>query len=160
MEIASRAKDYYLGSKGYKHRGCSLAIAEAFNFYTPLYHSLRRGGLTGEYRCGAITTAELILGEIFGPVQSEENVDDRFMKIILYFRKCCRGKIFKGKIKSDICHNLVKGFKDFNSLSRFYFCGELVKKTAEALEETIEKFGGKLRNYEISKRNNPLAGTD
>ena len=48
------------------HRSCGIALAETFDRPTAAYQSLRRGGITGKGRCGAVVAGQLLLGELLG----------------------------------------------------------------------------------------------
>lgn len=141
-QYIQKSQDYYFGNHDGEHYGCSIAIAKAFDSMSPGLHSLRRGGLDGSRCCGAIAAAEMILAHIFGPAEDNESVSPKLMEIIIAFRRKIDKRLStKG---SYICNNLVSEYQNFDSISRFNYCGNIVRQTAAALIETIDEFDGKI----------------
>ena len=138
-----KARVLYEG-KRVAHRSCGIALAETFNVPTRPYQSLRRGGITGEGQCGAIKAGELILGEIFGDPDPVGPVTQALRKAVVYYQTAIAARVDRGGSPTIICNDLTQRFQDFKSHERQEFCTGIAATVAEALAETILKYGGHL----------------
>lgn len=154
-EIIARAREkarvLYEGRQ-VAHRSCGIALAETFNVPSRPYQSLRRGGITGEGQCGAIKAGELILGEIFGDPDPAGPVTQALREAMVHYQAAIARRVDRGGSPTLVCNDLTRRFQDFRSEERHAFCTGIAATVAEALAETILKYGGHLEVMPLPPR--------
>ncbi len=154
-EIVERAREkarvLYQG-KQVAHRSCSLALAETFNVPSRPYEPLRRGGLTGEGRCGAVKAGELILGEIFGAPDPNGPMPPRLRDALAHYQAEIAERLERCDSPTLVCNDLTRRFPIFRSEERLSFCSDLVASVTELVAETILRFGGPLEVGPLPER--------
>lgn len=132
--LREKARVLYEG-KVTPHRSCGIALAEAFDRETPAYQSLRRGGLTGEGRCGALVAGELLLGELLGDPDPTGPPRPALRDAIVAYRAEVERRVRTGGARTQICNDLVSRFPVFASEERAAFCTDIVATVAEIVAE-------------------------
>lgn len=126
------------------HRSCGIALAETFGRATPAYQSLRRGGITGCGRCGAVRAGEQVLGEILGDPDPTGSVTDALRAAITWYQSEVSGRIARevhgGTTPDLICNDLTRPLGDFKGPERARFCTDLAAQVAEITAEALVRF--------------------
>ncbi len=139
---AAREKAFILyEGKLTPHRSCGVCLAETFGLPWRPYQSLRRGGITGEGACGAIRAGEMILGEILGPENPTDPVNERFKEAISYYQTRWKQIQARAGWSDTICNTLVAPFEDFKGPERTSFCTSMAADAAELVAETLVRIG-------------------
>lgn len=122
------------------HRSCGIAVAETFSLPTPAYQSLRRGGITGCGRCGAIRAGEQVLGELLGDPDPTGPVTDELRNAITWYQRAVDQRIDKGASPDLICNNLTQPLGAFRGPARHAFCTNLAAQVADITAEAVLRF--------------------
>jgi hypothetical protein len=122
------------------HRSCGIALAETFGLPTPAYQSLRRGGITGEGACGAISAGEQVLGELLGDPDPTGPVTDVLRAAITWYQGQVPSRIDRGDSPDIICNNLTRPHGDFRGPARMAFCTNLASEVAALTAEALVRF--------------------
>jgi hypothetical protein len=141
--LREKARVLYEG-KVTPHRSCGIALAAAFGTETRPYQSLRRGGLTGEGRCGAIVAGELLLGELLGDPDPTGPPREALKSAMIAYRAEIARRVDAGPTGSQVCNDLVSRFPIFVSEERLLFCTDLVATVAEVVAEIALAHGAEL----------------
>ncbi len=136
-----RCRLLYAGER-VRHRSCGIALAETFGRSTQPYQALRKGGLTGEGMCGAITAGTLILGEVFGDPDPSGAATDTLKRSVVRYRELWQTEIVRGRATTIICNDLTGQFDDFRGPDRHAFCTDLASVAARCVARTILELGG------------------
>ncbi len=123
------------------HRSCGIALAETFGLPHAAYQALRRGGITGEGRCGAIVAGELILGQILGDQDPTGQVTEALRGAIEWYQGVVRFRIQIDDSASTVCNDLTRPLGVFHGLERKAFCTNLAAQVAEMTAEAMVRFG-------------------
>ncbi|BDG09179.1 C-GCAxxG-C-C family (seleno)protein [Anaeromyxobacter paludicola] len=138
--LRERARLVYEG-KAVPHRSCGIAIAETFGVPTRPYGALRRGGLTGEGRCGAVQAGLLVLGELLGDPEPAGPVTPALREAVAWYAAEVERRLDRGGAATLVCNDLTGRFPVFQSEPRHAFCTELVTVVAEVLAEALARAG-------------------
>ena len=138
------------------HRSCGIALAETFGLATPAYQSLRRGGITGCGRCGAIVAGELVLGELLGDPDPAGPVSEPLREAIEWYQVAVTERVDFGGSADQVCNNLTRQFDDFRGPERKQFCTSLAAQVAELVAEAVLRYSRRSPALEIS----PLHASD
>ena len=122
------------------HRSCGIALAETFRLPHAPYQALRRGGITGEGRCGAITAGELVLGQLLGDPDPAGRVTQELANAISWYQQVISTRIDKGAATTTICNDLTRQFGDFSGAARKSFCTNIAAQVAETVAEALVRF--------------------
>ncbi len=128
--------------KAVAHRSCGIALAETFGRRTQPYQALRKGGLTGEGMCGAITAGTLILGEVFGDPSPTGAATEELIAASARYRELWQAEVDLGRATSIVCNQLTAQFAQFRSEERHQFCTALAAATARCVAQVILEMGG------------------
>lgn len=123
------------------HHSCGIAVAATFSLPTSPYQSLRRGGITGCGRCGAIRGGEQVLGELLGDPDPTGAVTDELRAAISWYQDRVEERIDRGPARDYVCNNLTGQFAEFRSPERHQFCTNLTAQVAELTAEAALRFG-------------------
>ena len=123
------------------HRSCGIALAETFGRQTAPYQALRKGGLTGEGQCGAITAGVLILGEVFGDPDPTGPATEVLSQAAARYRELWQARVDRGAAQSIVCNDLTGQFAVFRSPERHAFCTNLAAETAACVAQVLVEFG-------------------
>ncbi len=138
--LREKARVLYEG-KQVAHRSCGVAIAEAFGRAPDAYKVLRRGGLTGEGRCGAMLAGEMVLGELLGDPDPAGPVTPALREAVQWYRAELARRVDRGGAEGDVCNALTSRFPIFQSEERHAFCTALATVVAEVLAEALVRQG-------------------
>ncbi len=141
MVAAARNKAFVL-YKGEQtpHRSCGIALAETFGLPTTAYQALRKGGITGRGRCGAIRAGEQVLGELLGDPAPTGPVTDELRRAINWYQQRIDERVDKGPSPDFICNNLTRALGDFRGAARHDFCTDLAALVAEITAEAALRY--------------------
>ncbi|MEZ4403907.1 MAG: hypothetical protein R3B06_28040 [Kofleriaceae bacterium] len=126
-----------------KHRSCGIAIAETFGLATAPYQILRRGGLTGLGRCGALRAGEHVLGELLGDPDPTGAVTPALRTAIAWYGEAAGG-LDLGGAADQICATLVRPLGEFTGPRRHQFCTSLAAQVAALTAEALCRFAPSL----------------
>jgi hypothetical protein len=132
------------------HRSCGVAIAETFHRNPLPYAGLRKGGITGRGECGAIKAGDLVLVEILGPADPLAALTDTLRASVTFFRDLCAERLALARGSYLSCDEMVGRLGEFGGPARKEYCTRLAGVVAEALAETILRFGGSLEIAEMT----------
>lgn len=135
------------------HRSCGVCLAETFGLPWRSYQALRRGGLTGEGACGAVRAGEMVLGEMLGPANPEDPVDERLKNAIRFYQGRWKEKQAAAGWSDMICNTLTAPLGEFQSPTRMSFCTEMAAEAAEIVAETLIRAGEPFSISPISQGN-------
>lgn len=138
--IRAKALELYEGEV-VAHRSCGVALAEAFGRPPAAYVALRRGGLTGEGRCGAVLAGQLLLGELLGDPDSTAAVTAPLRRAMERFHARVEAELDRGTSPDLVCASLTAPHGDFASAERRRFCAQLVAQTAQLVDELVRAEG-------------------
>ncbi len=134
------------------HRSCGIALAETFDTDWQAYQALRRGGVTGEDRCGSITAGQLLLGEMLGDPDPTKPVTQALAEAMVRYRKEIALRLQTGGAASQICNDLVARFPVFASDDRAAFCTRIVVTVAQIVAEIALDHGVAIEPTPIRQR--------
>jgi len=123
------------------HRSCGIALAEAAGVATAPYQSLRRGGLTGQGPCGAVTAGRLLLGERLGDPSPTGGVTPALRRAITVYDARVAAELDRGGVASWICADLTAPHGEFTGPARHRFCTRLVGQVAQLVDEVLRDEG-------------------
>jgi hypothetical protein len=123
------------------HRSCGIALAETFDRPTAAYQSLRRGGITGTGRCGAVVAGQLLLGELLGDPDPTGKVTPALKQAMNEYEKQVATRIDRGNSETLICNDLTRQHGDFFGPARHRFCTNLVGTVAQVLDGVLQAHG-------------------
>jgi hypothetical protein len=123
------------------HRSCGIALAETFNLPTPAYQVLRRGGITGDGRCGAIRAGEQVLGELLGDPDPTASVTEALRNAVTWFKEQVPERVDRRNSPDYICNNLTRQHGDFRGPERAAHCTSIAAQVAELTAEALIRFG-------------------
>ncbi len=149
--LREKARVLYEGRR-VAHRSCGVAIAEAFGRDPSAYKVLRRGGITGEGRCGAMLAGELVLGELLGDPDPTGPVTPALREAIVWYRAELARRVDRGGAAATDCNALTARFPVFVSEERQAFCTELAAAVAEVLAETLARHGARVEPTPLPAR--------
>lgn len=138
--IRSAAFVLYEGTRT-PHRSCGIALAEALGRPTSAYQSLRRGGITGEGRCGAVVAGQLLLGEFLGDPDPTGKVTPALRAAIREYRERCETALDRGPSVDLVCNNMTAPHGDFSGAARHAFCTRVVAQVAQLVDEGLRAHG-------------------
>lgn len=150
--LRSKALVLYAGERT-PHRSCGVALAEAFGRPTAAYQSLRRGGITGEGRCGAIVAGQLLLGELLGDPDPTGPVTPQLGKAMRRYLARVDAELDRGPSPSLICNDMTAPHGDFRGPARHEFCTGVVAQVAQLVDESLREQG-------LTREANPLLLAD
>ena len=143
----AREKTFVLyEGKEVPHRSCGIALAETFGRATPAYQALRRGGITGCGRCGAVRAGEQVLGEILGDPDPTGAVTDALRAAVTWYQsevtERIANQVHGGATPDLICNDLTRplGGGNFQGPERARFCTDLAAQVAEITAEALVRF--------------------
>ena len=137
--LRERAHLLYDG-KAVRHRSCGVAIAETFGVAPGPYTGLRKGGLTGEGRCGAMLAGELVLAELLADPDPTGPVTPALREATAFYRAELDRRLGVAA-RAASCNELTSRFPIFQSEERHGFCTDLVTEVAEVLALAATRFG-------------------
>ena len=138
-EAGRKAHTLYAGRE-VAHRSCGIALAETFSLPPAPYQALRKGGLTGEGECGAITAGELVRGELLGDPDPTGAVTDELRLAAGHYRRLWDERVDRGPggaCGSIVCNDLTSVFEDFMGEPRQMFCTSIAATVAEIVAEIL-----------------------
>lgn len=138
--LRERARLLYEGRQ-VPHRSCGIALAETFGVPTRPYSALRRGGLTGEDRCGAVQAGLLILGERLGDPDPAGPVTPELRAAAAWYAEQLERRLDRGGATTLVCNDLTGRFPAFQSEPRHAFCTGVVVTVTEVVAESLARFG-------------------
>lgn len=124
------------------HRSCGVALAETFGLNPRPYLMLRRGGLTGEGRCGAMQAGELVLGELLSDDDPTAPASDTLRAAVATYRRLCDDRLDRGAERLVTCNDLLARLAvPFGSRERRDYCTGLAAGVAEIVAEVLLAHG-------------------
>jgi len=123
------------------HRSCGIALAETFDLPTSPYQALRRGGITGHGRCGAVRAGEQILGQVLGDPSPTGAVTDALRNAMTWYQQRVPERIDRRQSPDYVCNNLTRQHGDFGGPERHAHCTSIAEQVAELTAEAIVRFG-------------------
>ena len=135
---AARRKAYVL-YEGVEtpHRSCGICLAETFGLPSAAYQALRRGGITGEGRCGALVAGELVIGQFLGDPSPTGAVTEELRDAMFHYAHRWKEALNFGNSCDVICNHLTAQFDDFHTPERQRFCTHLSSEIAALVAETL-----------------------
>ena len=138
--IRSKALLLYAGERT-PHRSCGIALAETFDRPTAAYQSLRRGGITGQGRCGAVVAGQLLLGEFLGDADPTGKVTPQLREAMTTYLARVESELDRGPSPTLICNDLTAPHGEFMGPARHHFCTALVGQVAQLVDEILREHG-------------------
>ena len=142
IESARRKAFVLYEGRSTPHRSCGIALAETFGLATEPYQAFRRGGITGEGPCGAISAGAVILGQIFGDPDPTGPVTPALRGAMEDYQRRWKEELFQGRASPDIvCNHLTEPYGEFMGDERRTFCTDLVSTVAALVAEVALRHG-------------------
>ena len=138
--IRSKALLLYAGEQT-PHRSCGIALAETFDRPSAAYQSLRRGGITGQGRCGAIVAGQLLLGELLGDPNPTGAVTPQLRAAMIRYLERVETELDRGPSPTLICNDMVAAHGDFMGKTRHQFCTAVVGQVAQLVDDLLREQG-------------------
>lgn len=152
--LREKARVLYEG-KETAHRSCGVALAETFGRDPRPYLTLRRGGLTGEGRCGAVLAGQLLLGELLGGDDFTAPAPPALREALERYRAAVAERVHAGGADALACNALVGSLPVFQSEERAAFCTDLAATVAEIVAEIALDLGAKVEVTPILEVRSP-----